>query len=99
MSLESVTREMEQIFSRAGNIGKTIKFVLEEGPVLIDLTGEHPAITNEDKEADLTIRTTADTLRGVRDGSVNPMMAMMTGKLKISGDMALALQFQSLFSK
>lgn len=99
MSLDSITQEMAGIFSRAGKADKTIKFVLEEGTVFIDLTGEQPQVSNEDKAADMTIQTTADTLRGIRDGNVNPMGAMMSGKLKISGDMGLAMKFASLFSK
>jgi putative sterol carrier protein len=99
MSLESVTQEMAQLFGRASKVGKTVKFLLDEGTVFIDLTGDQPAISNEDKAADMTITTSSDTLRGIRNGSINPMMAMMTGKLKISGDMALAMQMQSWFSK
>ncbi len=99
MSLENVTQEMAEIFGRASSIGKTIKFMLDEGPVFIDLTGDQPVITNEDKAADMTIKTTADTLRGIRNGDINPMMAMMTGKIKITGDMGLAMQMQSWLAK
>jgi putative sterol carrier protein len=31
------------------------------------------------------------------NGKLNPQMAFMTGKLRISGDMGLALRMQSLF--
>jgi putative sterol carrier protein len=30
-------------------------------------------------------------------GKLNPQMAFMSGKLRISGDMGLALRFQGLF--
>ena len=99
MSLTGVTQEISQIFGSASKIDKTIKFVLDEGPVFIDLTNDQPVITNEDKAADMTVKTTAGTLRGIRDGDINPMMAMMTGKLKISGDMGLAMKVQSWLSK
>ena len=34
---------------------------------------------------------------GVVTGRVNPMMAFMTGKLRVEGDMALAARFASMF--
>ncbi|MEO0340308.1 MAG: SCP2 sterol-binding domain-containing protein [Bacteroidota bacterium] len=51
-----------------------------------------------DKDAHCTITTSIATLDGIRSGSVNPMMAVMSGKVKIQGDMSLAMKLQSLFS-
>lgn len=95
MSLESITQEFTQIFGKAPSIGKTIKLDLKEGIVFVDLTGDTPTVNNDDKAADVVIKTSVKTLRGMRDGSVNPMMAMMTGQLKIKGDMNVAMQIQS----
>ncbi len=39
----------------------------------------------------------AQTFVGVVTGSMNPMMAMMRGRLKVKGDMALAARFPKLF--
>ena len=35
-------------------------------------------------------------LEQLRDGTLNPMMAVMGGQIKISGDMGLAMKVQSL---
>jgi len=50
----------------------------------------------DDNEADCTISTSMDTLLGLQSGDVNPMMAVMSGKIKIKGDMSLAMKLQSL---
>ena len=49
-----------------------------------------------DGDADCTISLTAEVLEKLRDGEINPMMAVMGGQIKISGDMGLAMKVQSL---
>lgn len=98
MSLQAVTDQFKQQAAKAPALGKSIKFVFDEGVVHIDLTGEEPAVTNEDKEADTVITTSMETLDKLRKGELNPMMAVMSGKVKIKGDMGLAMQLQSLMS-
>lgn len=90
---------MEQLSAQAAKapaIGATIKFVLDGNPIFVDGTGDSNKITAEDKEADCTITTSVDTLLKIKSGDINPMMAAMTGKIKISGNMGLAMKLQSL---
>lgn len=92
---------MEQLSAQAAKapaIGATIKFVLDGNPIFVDGTGASNVISAEDKEADCTITTSVETLMKIKSGDVNPMMAMMTGKIKIDGNMGLAMKLQSLIS-
>ncbi len=98
MTLADVTEQFQAVAAKAPNLGKSLKFAFDEGVVFLDLTSDDAVVSNEDKEADCTITTTIETLEGIRNGSVNPMMAMMGGKVKIKGDMGLAMQLQSLLS-
>jgi len=52
--------------------------------------GEHPSPT-------LTITSTADDYIALVNGELNPMMAFMQGKVKVKGDMGLALKLQAMF--
>jgi len=52
----------------------------------------------DDKDADCTITTSLETLMGLQSGDVNPMMAVMSGKIKIKGDMGLAMKLQTLLA-
>jgi putative sterol carrier protein len=45
----------------------------------------------------ITLTMTAKDYLDMINGKLNGQMAFMTGKLKISGDMGLALRLQSLF--
>ncbi len=98
MSLEKVTEEFRRQAAKAPNLGKTLKFVFDEGVVFMDLTEDEAKVTNEDKDADCTVTTSVDTLEKLRRGELNPMMALMNGKVKVKGDMGLAMKLQSLLS-
>jgi len=90
---------LEQFTKAAANtapIGGKIKFVLDDNPIMIDGTGEENIVTTEDGEADCTISTSMENLIKLKNGDLNPMMAVMSGKVKVSGDMGLAMKLQSL---
>ena len=74
----------------------SVKFVVDENVVLID--GESGEISSNDIEATCTISTDADTMQSIMDGSSSPQAAFMTGKLKVAGDMSIALKVQSVIS-
>ena len=73
----------------------TVKFVIEgEGTVLIDADGA----TAADGPADCTMTASTDTFRGILDGDINPTMAFMSGRLKIDGDMGLAMKLGTILA-
>ncbi|HLO56080.1 MAG TPA: SCP2 sterol-binding domain-containing protein [Saprospiraceae bacterium] len=96
MGIESI---LEAITKQAANVapfGAKLKFVLGEDVILIDGTGDSNIVSQNDEEAACTISTEADTFMQLKNGELNPMMAVMTGKVKIKGDMGLAMKLQSL---
>lgn len=97
MTLAEITNQFEKVAANTPSLGKSIKFAFNEGPVHIDFTGDEAVVTNEDKPADCTITTSIETLDGIRKGNINPMTAMMMGKVKVKGDMGLAMKLSSLF--
>ena len=77
-------------------LGGSVKFVVDENVVVIDgVSGE---ISSNDSEATCTISTDVDTMQSIMDGSSSPQAAFMTGKLKVAGDMSIALKVQSVIS-
>ncbi|MBP0483298.1 SCP2 sterol-binding domain-containing protein [Sagittula salina] len=50
----------------------------------------------EDRPAQCTIHMTAENLKKLIAGQLNPMTAFAMGRLKVSGDMALALKLGQL---
>lgn len=98
MSDNTVYSQMKEKAENANPIGGTLKFIVDKSIVHIDGTGESNVISEEDKDADCTISTSLEVLLKLKNGEVNPMMAVMGGQIKISGDMGLAMKVQSLLS-
>ncbi len=98
MTFQELKAGIEKAAETAPKQGKSIKLQLDEGPIFIDMTGDQAMVSEEDKEADTVITTTVDVLDQLRTGKLNPMMAMMSGKVKIKGDMGLAMKLQGLLS-
>ena len=98
MTFEQFNEGVKAAAAKAPSLGKSIKLELDEGTIHIDMTGDEAVVTNEDKEADTVIISSVDTLNKMRKGELNPMMAMMGGKVKVKGDMGLAMKLQGLLS-
>ena len=97
--LDELTERMKTAVGTDAGLGKTLKFNLKgEGFVYID----GGSVTNDDKPADLTMTVSVDDLIAIGEGKLDPMTAVMTGKLQLS-DMGVAMglqgKMQALFSK
>lgn len=79
--------------------GKRIKldFGGSEGVVMLD--GVAGAVTEEDADADTTIRIGWQDWEALTRGELDGMTAFMQGKLKVEGDMSNAMQLQGVLSK
>ncbi len=98
MSLEAIVAKLTEQAGNISPIGSTVKFALDDTVIYVDGTGDSNAISTEDKEADCVISTSMDTFLKLKSGDINPMMAVMTGKIKIKGDMSIAMKLQALLS-
>ncbi|MCX7560882.1 SCP2 sterol-binding domain-containing protein [Sulfitobacter sp. F26204] len=65
-----------------------------EGAVMIDSTGARAG----DEDADVTLSADADTFKEILEGETNPTSAFMTGKLKIDGDMGMAMKLATVLA-
>jgi putative sterol carrier protein len=78
--------------------GKTVKIDFgDQGVLFLDGIGER--VTEEGDEADTTISVEWADLQALGRGELDPMSALMQGRLRIAGDMANALQLQSVIAK
>lgn len=77
----------------ASDFAHVLKFDCgEDGVVVID----HQQVTTTDREAECTLRLSSKNLEKLLRGKLNPAMAVATGKVKIDGDMSVALQLAKL---
>ncbi|RRN62739.1 SCP2 sterol-binding domain-containing protein [Caulobacter sp. 602-1] len=98
-TLQEITDRIKGAVGDDSGLGKSLKFDLKDAGV-IHIDGG--SVTNEDKPADLTMTLSLDDLLAIGAGSLDPTMAVMTGKLKLS-DMGTAMALQpkmgALFAK
>ena len=96
--IDSIFNELQNKANDVDAIGGTIKFVIDDTIVFVDGSGNKNVVSNSNEDADCTISTSATALKDMQTGDLNPMTAVMSGKVKISGDMSLAMKVQSLMS-
>jgi len=97
MDLAEVTQKVQAALS-GGGFDKTVKFDFGAvGKLLID--GAAGKVSNTDGEADATVTVDFEDFKKLAQGALDPMMAYMSGKLKVAGDMGVAMKLQALFSK
>lgn len=98
-TLEELTDRIRDAAASGTGLSRTIKIDLK-GEGFIHLAGTE--VSNADKPADLTVRISRADLTALGKGELDPMRAMMTGRMKLS-DMGLAMklqpEIQALFSK
>lgn len=96
MAFETILTNLTASATKAEALGKTLKFDFGDHKIFIDGTGSGNIISTDDKEADCTISVAQDDFIGMTNGTINPMTAFMSGKIKVKGDMGLAMKLQTL---
>ena len=92
MGIQEIAEKLKPQVARSG-FDRSVKFDTgADGVIVID--GGNVSTT--DGPADCTIKLSLDNLESLIAGDLNPTMAFMTGKLKIEGDMSVAMALQSL---
>ena len=98
--LASVTEHIRAAVGENSGLGKTVKLDLgDKGVIYIDGASVPHAVTNEDKPADATVSMAWDDFMALSEGKLDPMMAFMQGKLKITGDMMIAQKLAPLLKR
>ena len=98
MNLESITTRVKELAAKkGGSIGSKIKFQFDEGHIYLDDTVSPALVSNEDEKADCTVKVSLSNFEKLISGEMNAMGAFMMGKIKVDGDMSVAMKLSSLF--
>lgn len=98
MTLEETTQKVKDLAaSKGGAIQSKIKFQFDEGVIFLDDTSSPTIVSNEDEYADCTVRVSLANFNKLMSGEMNAMGAFMLGKIKVDGDMSIAMKLSNLF--
>lgn len=92
MTLQELTDNIRTRVTNAESLEATAKLVTDQGVVFIDAKQSPAVVTNDDLPADTELHVNMADLQRMGTGDLNPMMAFMTGKLKVKGDMSIAMK-------
>lgn len=92
MSIESIADKMRAKVAEA-SFDRSVKFDCgADGVIVID----GGTVSTTDAPADCTISLSKDDLEALIAGELNPTAAFMQGKLKVDGDMSVAMQLSQV---
>ncbi len=83
----------------AGDTKAVIQYELSEPVYVVLDAGTVRTVDGRAEAPDVTVTIADDDLLALFKGKLNPMMAFMTGRIRIGGDVALAQRLVKLFDQ
>ena len=98
MSLAEITETMRGRVGASAGLNRSVKFDFgDDGVVRIDDKASPAVVDNENTDTDCTVKVSMADFLDIAGGKTNPQMAFMMGKLKVEGDMSVAMQLGKVF--
>jgi putative sterol carrier protein len=97
MDLQACTDAIRTKVGENSGLKATLKFNCgTDGVIFVDALAMPNHVSNEDQDAICTIEISLENLAAMLTGALNPVSGFMSGKLKVSGDMSVAMRLQSV---
>jgi putative sterol carrier protein len=98
MTLAELTERVRNAVGAESGLDATIKFDFgEEGIIYIDGLSKPNAVNNEDKDSKITIKVSRENFEKIIDDKLNPKIALMTGRMRLRGDIRIAMRLDKVF--
>jgi len=95
MNLEDCTQAIRLKVGNDSGLNATLKFDCgSDGKIFIDGLSAPNSVNNADREADCTVGITLENLTALLSGELEAATGFMVGKLKVAGDMSVAMRLQ-----
>lgn len=95
MNLDACTQAIRSKVGADSGLDATLKFDCgDDGSIFIDGKSTPNSVSNANSDADCTVAITLDNLNAMLSGDLDPVTGFMGGKLKVTGDMSIAMKLQ-----
>lgn len=95
MDMQVCTETLRTKVGDCSGLNATLKFDCgADGVVVIDGKTVPNSVSNQDVETDCTVGITLENLSAMLSGELDPATGFMMGKLKVTGDMSVAMKLQ-----
>lgn len=95
MNLDACTQAIRTKVGTDSGLDATLKFDCgDDGTVYIDGRATPNTVSNDNGEAECTVGISLDNLNAMLAGDLEPATGFMMGKLKVTGDMSVAMRLQ-----
>jgi putative sterol carrier protein len=95
MNLEECTQALRTKVGADCGLNATLKFDCgADGVIRIDGESTPNSVSNDNVDCDCTVGITLENLNALLSGDLEPTTGFMAGKLKVSGDMGVAMRLQ-----
>ena len=93
MSLETVTAGLREKVGSDCGLGASVKFDFgDDGCLFLDATESPNVVNNDNADAQCTMIISIENFMEMASGELDGAAAFMSGKLRIEGDMSIAMK-------
>lgn len=97
MTLQTIIDGLQDKVGEDCGLGSVVKFDFgDQGSVILDASQVPNIVSTEGADPDCTMVISVEDFMAMAEGSLDGVSAFMTGRLKVSGDMGIAMKLGAL---
>lgn len=99
MTLQTIIDGLQDKVGEDCGLGSVVKFDFgDQGSVILDASQVPNIVSTEGADPDCTMVISVEDFMAMAEGSLDGVSAFMTGRLKVSGDMGIAMKLGALLA-
>jgi putative sterol carrier protein len=96
--LDSLTQRVRSAVGEESGLDARIKFNFgNDGFLFIDGKSQPNQVSNADAPSDIALTVSIENFQRIIDKQLNPKFALMTGRMRLKGDIRIAIRLDKVF--
>ena len=99
MTIQTIIYGLKEKIGEDCGLGSVVKFDFgDQGSVILDATQVPNTVSTEGADPDCTMIISIENFMAMAEGSLDGVAAFMTGRLKIEGEMGIAMKLSAILT-